>query len=301
MDRSILGRALDDLTVMPRFAANLSMLFPERPFLDRFGCAARDGFTAVEFLFPYDWASTDLADRLTENSLTQVLFNLPPGSWKQGDRGLACLPERTAEFRESVDLALEYASALNCKRLHVMSGLVADRKDRDTLRTTYIENLRHAADRAAEQGVTLLIEPLNPRDMPGYFLNSVPCALDVIAAVARPNLKLQADIYHLQRIQGELANTLTAHIGVIGHVQIADTPGRHEPGTGEINYPFLFAVLDGLGYEGWVGCEYVPSSGAGAASDWMTAAGGTATLRSHNMGMRASSGDRSQVASVKKK
>lgn len=256
---------------MPRFAANLSTLFSEHPFLDRFECAARDGFEAVEFLFPYEWAAADLASLLTDNRLTQVLFNLPPGSWERGDRGLACLPGRTSEFRESVDLALEYASALNCKRLHVMSGLVGDQADRDTLRATYIENLRHAADHAAHQGVTLLIEPLNSHDMPGYFLNSVSCALDVIAAVDRPNLKLQADIYHLQRIQGELANTLTAHIGVIGHVQIADTPGRHEPGTGEINYPFLFAVLDGLGYEGWVGCEYAPSSGAGAASDWMTA------------------------------
>ncbi|TDK45644.1 2-oxo-tetronate isomerase [Antarcticimicrobium luteum] len=254
---------------MPRFAANLSMMFPESPFTDRFACAARDGFEAVEFLFPYEWPAAKLADRLSEHGLTQALFNLPPGNWEWGDRGLACRPERGVEFRESVDLALEYARALDCPRLHVMAGLVADRDDREALHTTYIENLRLAADRAAAQGATVLVEPLNPHDMPGYFLASVPHALDVIAEVGRPNLKLQADIYHMQRIQGELASTLADHIDVIGHVQIADTPGRHEPGTGEINYPFLFATLDQLGYDGWVGCEYLPSGGAGSASGWM--------------------------------
>lgn len=269
-NRPILCQIMDASISMPRFAANLSMLFPERLFLDRFACAARDGFKAVEFLFPYDWAAADLANRLADHGLTQVLFNLPPGDWERGDRGFSCLPERVAEFRESVELALEYASALDCKRLHIMAGMATDRADRDALHATYVENLRHAADRAATQGVTVLIEPLNPHDVPGYFLDGVPRALEVIAAVDRPNLKLQADIYHLQRTQGELASTLSAHIDIIGHVQIADTPGRHEPGTGEINYPFVFATLDKLGYEGWVGCEYVPSGATGSASDWMT-------------------------------
>jgi hydroxypyruvate isomerase len=256
---------------MPRFAANLSMLFPEVGFLDRFACASTAGFDAVECLFPYEHRPADLADRLAGHGLAQVLFNLPPGRWEAGERGLACLPERLAEFRESVDIAIEYARALGCSRLHVMAGIVAGRHDHDMLHATYVENLRDAADRAAPDGITLLIEPLNPRDMPGYYLNSVAMARDVIAEVGRPNLRLQADIYHLQRIQGELADTLVANRDIIGHVQIADTPGRHEPGTGEINYPFIFATLDRMGYAGWVGCEYRPACGHGGGLDWLAA------------------------------
>lgn len=255
----------------PRFAANLSMLFPKRAFLDRFALAARAGFEGVEFLFPYAWRPSELGEQLRANGLTQVLFNLPPGNWESGDRGLACLPERVAEFREGVELALEYARMLDCKRLHVMAGLSAGRSDSGALYTTYVENLRYAADRAAADGVMLLIEPLNPHDMPGYYLDGVPRALEVMAAVGRTNLKLQADIYHLQRIQGELANTLAAHIDAIGHVQIADTPGRHEPGSGEVNYPFIFATLERLGYDGWIGCEYTPASGIGGAFGWLHA------------------------------
>ncbi len=253
-----------------RFAANLSTLFPESAFLERFALAARAGFEGVEFLFPYSWRPAELVERLRANGLIQVLFNLPPGNWENGDRGLACLPERTAEFRESVELALEYASALDCRHLHVMAGRSAGRNDSDVLYATYVDNLRYAADRAAVDEVILLIEPLNPHDMPGYYLDGIPRALEVIAAVDRTNLKLQADIYHLQRIQGELANTLAAHINVIGHVQIADTPGRHEPGTGEINYPYIFATLEQLGYDGWVGCEYVPSQ-TDSAFHWLDA------------------------------
>lgn len=255
---------------MPRFAANLSMLFPECPFLDRFASAAQAGFRGVEFLFPYQFRVRDIAAQLADHQLSQVLFNMPPGNWDGGDRGMACLPERIGEFRESVEIALDYARALGCRRLHMMAGIAADRTDRAALHDTYVENLRHAADRVASDGVTVLIEPLNPHDMPGYFLDSVPRALDLIAAADRPNIALQADIYHLQRIQGELANTLRAHIGVIGHVQIADTPGRNEPGTGEINYPFLFSTLDELDYKGWIGCEYLPRAGAGAALGWLT-------------------------------
>lgn len=253
----------------PRFAANLSTLFPESAFLERFALAARAGFEGVEFLFPYTWRPAELVERLRANGLIQVLFNLPPGDWEGGDRGLACLPERVAEFRESVELALEYARMLDCKRLHVMAGLSAGRSDSNLVYTTYVENLRYAADRAAIDGVMLLIEPLNPHDVPGYYLDGVPRALEVMAAVDRTNLKLQADIYHLQRIQGELANTLAAHICAIGHVQIADTPGRHEPGSGEINYPFIFATLEQLGYDDWIGCEYVPSGGIGGAFGWL--------------------------------
>ncbi|RMF41160.1 MAG: hydroxypyruvate isomerase [Alphaproteobacteria bacterium] len=255
---------------MPRFAANLSMLFPESAFLDRFARAAEAGFSAVEFLFPYDHDPALLASRRAGNGLELVLFNAPPGDWQAGDRGLACLPERIPEFRDSIEVALDYASALGCPRLHVMAGITTGRRDKDALRQTYVDNLRHAADRAASAGITVLIEPLNPFDMPGYYLNEVATAREVIAAVGRPNLKLQADIYHLQRIQGELANTLERNRDIIGHVQIADTPGRHEPGTGEINYPFLFATLDRLGYDGWVGCEYRPAIGDGL--DWFRCA-----------------------------
>ena len=269
---------------MPRFAANLSMLFPEDTFPERFAHAANAGFEGVEFLFPYAWRPTELAERLFEHGLTQVLFNLPPGDWDSGDRGLACLPERTTEFREGVELALEYARTLDCRRLHVMSGLSNGRVDGDALYATYVENLQYAADRAAPEGVMLLIEPLNPYDVPGYYLAGVPRALEVKAAVGRSNLRIQADIYHLQRIQGELANTLAAHIDAIGHVQIADAPGRHEPGTGEINYPFVFATLDRLGYDGWVGCEYFPSNGKGGALGWLDAwREGKATCRSESV------------------
>lgn len=254
---------------MPRFAANLSMLFTERPFPERFGAAARAGFKGVEFLFPYEFRAADLAERLAGHGLEQVLFNLPPGRWDAGERGLACLPDRVSEFCESVDLAIEYARALSCRRLHVMAGRPTGSPDPDRLKATYVDNLLFAAGRAAPHGIDLLIEPINAFDMPGYYLNGFAMALATVAEVKAENVKIQADIYHLQRMQGELANTLLSNLPLIGHVQIADTPGRHEPGTGEINYPYLFDVIDRAGFAGWIGCEYLPAEGTEAGLAWL--------------------------------
>jgi hydroxypyruvate isomerase len=258
---------------MPKFAANLSFLFTEQPFEQRFALAAAAGFTGVEYLFPYDWPAADIADWLQAAGLTQVLFNLPPGDWAAGERGLACLPDRRAEFIDSVECALDYAIVLDCRRLHCLAGIrpagVAD----ELLRQTYIANLRHAADRLATIGATLLIEPINSRvDMPGYWLDDVEQAFALRDAVDRDNVKVQFDCYHAQIIQGDLARTLTRHIEHIGHIQIADNPGRHQPGTGEIHYPYLFDLLDRLGYDGWVGCEYKPQTDSAASFAWLAAA-----------------------------
>lgn len=256
---------------MPKFAANLSFLYPELSFEARFAQAAADGFRGVEYLFPYDWPAEQLAERLRAHGLEQVLFNLPPGDWAAGERGLACLPERREEFAAGVDKALAYAQALGCRRLHCMAGLRPAGVAEEVLEATYIANVRHAAERLAEIGATLTIEPINSRiDMPGYWLDSIERGFCLLEAVDRQNVKLQYDIYHAQIIAGDLARTLRAHIGRIGHVQIADNPGRHEPGTGEINYPYLFALLDELGYAGWVGCEYKPRAGHGAGLGWAT-------------------------------
>jgi len=256
---------------MPRFAANLSMLYPEHAFLDRFEAAARDGFTAVEYLFPYALAPSDLAARLNVHGLQQVLFNAPPGDWDQGERGLACLPGREAEFQAGIGQALDYAGALSCPRIHVMAGLKPQDLAWDAAQATYLANLRWAAQQAARHGVEILIEPINTRDMPGFFLTRQDQAHAIVAEIKAPNLKVQMDLYHCQIMEGDLAMKLRRYLptGKVGHLQIAGVPERHEPDVGELNYPYLFALLDELGYTGWVGCEYRPQRGSqpGGTSD----------------------------------
>ena len=253
---------------MVKFAANLSMMFNEHDFLDRFEAAAGAGFTGVEYLFPYDFEAGDLADRLQSNGLAQALYNFPPGDWAAGERGIASLPDRKDHFRADIDRALAYAAPLNCKRLHCMAGVAPEGADRDAMRATYVENLAFAAGAVGAEGIELLIEPINNRDIPGYFLNHSAEAMAIIDEVGADNLRLQYDIYHMQIMEGDLAPTIERLLGRIGHIQIADTPGRHEPGTGEINYPFLFGHLDRIGYEGWVGCEYVPANGTVEGLGW---------------------------------
>jgi hydroxypyruvate isomerase len=243
---------------MPRFAANLSMLFTEVPLLARFERAARAGFRAVEFQFPYAEPAAAIRSALDASGLENVLFNLPPGSWDAGERGLGAQPGREREFLAGVDTALGYAAALGTRRLHAMAGLVVAGVDRTAMRRTYVANLRAAARRVAPDGITLLIEPINPRDIPGYFLNTQEDAHAVVAEVGEPNLKVQMDLYHCQIVEGDLAKRIRHHLPGVGHIQIAGVPGRHEPDVGEINYPYLFALLDELGYEGWIGCEYRP-------------------------------------------
>ncbi|MCB9946625.1 MAG: hydroxypyruvate isomerase family protein [Rhodospirillaceae bacterium] len=253
---------------MPRFAANLSMLFQDLPFLDRFAAAQAAGFGAVEFLFPYDHPADTVAGRLKAAGLQQALFNLPPGDWAGGERGLAALPGREAEFRESVDTALAYARALGCRKLHAMAGVTPGGAAEADCRALYIENLRATAARLAAEDILLLIEPLNQRDMPGYFLKTTGQAREIIAEVGAPNLKLQFDVYHTQISEGDLAVRLRDLFGLIGHIQIAGVPERHEPSVGEINYPYLFALMDQLGYDGWVGCEYRPAGGTVEGLGW---------------------------------
>ncbi len=256
---------------MPKFNANLTMLFTEVDFLERFAAAANAGFTGVEYLFPYAYSPAQLARALADARLEQVLFNLPAGDWAAGERGIACLPDRVAEFREGVGRALVYAAALNCKQLNALAGIVPAGADRDDARRTFVDNLRYAAAELAKAGVSLLIEPVNTYDIPGFFLSGSRRGFEIMDEVNAENLKLQYDIYHMQRMEGELAATLQANLARIGHVQLADNPGRHEPGTGEIDYPFLFAWLDRIGYRGWIGCEYVPRAGTVAGLDWAAA------------------------------
>jgi hydroxypyruvate isomerase len=256
---------------MPRFAANLTMMYPEHAFLDRFAAAAADGFRAVEYLFPYAFARAELAQRLADHGLRQVLFNAPPGDWDKGERGLACLPGREDEFRRGfADQALPYALALRCPRVHVMAGLVPLGAERAALQATYTANLAWAAREAAGAAIDVLIEPINPRDIPGFFLNRQDQAHEVIAAVGAPNLKVQMDLYHCQIVEGDLATKLRRYLptGRVGHLQIAGVPERHEPDIGELNHPYLFALLDELGYDGHVGCEYRPRGATSAGLDW---------------------------------
>lgn len=250
---------------MPKFAANLSMMFNEWDFLDRFEAAAEAGFTAVEYLFPYAFGRDDIAARLERFGLTQALFNLPPGDWEAGDRGLAALPERAEAFKASVRTALDYAGATGVRRLHVMSGN-AERSD-PRAAAAYREALRFAAETAGETGIDVLIEPINPRDMPGYFLDDFAYAADLIDELGLPNLKLQFDIYHRQVMRGDVMKGMEALMPIIGHVQIASVPDRHEPGTGELDDARVLRRLDALGYEGFVGCEYRP---AGATLDGLS-------------------------------
>jgi 2-dehydrotetronate isomerase len=253
---------------MPKLAANLSMMFQEAPFLDRFAAAEECGFAGVEFLFPYDFPAVGIAERLEKRRLTQALFNLPPGDWVKGERGMAALPGREEEFMSGLELALAYARSTRCPRLHVMAGNWPSGRDRREGRQTYVANLKRAAERAAQQGVTLLIEPINVRDMPGYFLNTTDEAMEVIAAVGADNLKLQLDLYHCQITEGDLAMHIRRLAGSYAHVQIAGVPERHEPDRGEVNYDYLLELLDEVGYSGWVGCEYRPAGGTRAGLGW---------------------------------
>ena len=258
---------------MPRFSANLSFLFTEVPFPDRFAEAALAGFNAVEFGFGYDHSSRELAARLAASGLKQVLINAPPGDFAAGDRGLAALPGREHEFAASVVTALRYAEALSCPRIHVMAGVVADitadEAQRTRCRSTFVRNLRFAAREAEAQGVTLTIEPINPRDVPGYFLTTQADAHSIREEVGAPNLKVQMDLYHAQIVEGDLSVKLRRWLEHIGHVQIAGVPGRNEPDRGEVNYYALFELLDDLGYDGWVGCEYRPLNGTVAGLAWL--------------------------------
>ncbi|KQP12307.1 2-oxo-tetronate isomerase [Pseudorhodoferax sp. Leaf267] len=256
---------------MPRFAANLSMMYTEHAFLDRFAAAARDGFQGVEFLFPYAWPAQELAGRLAAHGLQQVLFNAPPGDFDAGERGLAALPGREAQFRAGFEQALAYADALQCPRLHVMAGLVAADGNRDRMQATYVENLRWAAGLARAAGRHVLIEPINGRDMPGYFLQRQDQAHAVVAAVADAGLQVQMDLYHCQIVEGDLEMKMRQYLptGHVGHFQIAGVPARHEPDVGEVNFPHLMRVMDALGYAGWVGCEYRPAAGTSAGLGWL--------------------------------
>jgi 2-dehydrotetronate isomerase len=256
---------------MPRFAANLSMLYPEHAFLDRFAAAAADGFEAVEYLFPYEHEAAELARRLQAHGLEQVLFNAPPGRFEAGERGIACLPGREDEFRAGIAQALGYAQALACPRVHVMAGLVPPEADRSALRATYLGNLAWAAAEAAPRGVDVLIEPINTRDIPGYFLNRQAEAHAIVDEVGVDNLKVQMDLYHLQIVEGDVAMKLRRYLptGKVGHLQIAGVPLRHEPDQGELNHDYLFEVIDELGYAGWIGCEYRPVGSTSAGLDWL--------------------------------
>jgi hydroxypyruvate isomerase len=253
---------------MPRFAANLTMMFTEVPFLDRFERAAKAGFEAVEFLFPYAFAAEDIGRRLADNGLTLVLHNLPAGDWDAGERGIACHPDRVDEFRAGVGRAIAYAQALGVGQLNCLAGKAPAGVAEERLRSTFVENLRFAASALGGAGLRLLIEPINTFDIPGFYLNRTAQAASILAEVGADNAFIQYDIYHAQRMEGELAATMQTHLPRIGHIQLADNPGRHEPGSGEIHYPFLFAHLDRIGYDGWIGCEYKPAGTTEAGLGW---------------------------------
>ena len=254
---------------MPRFAANLTMMYNEHAFLDRFAACARDGFRAVEYLFPYEHPAAEIRARLDGNGLVQALFNAPPGDWAAGERGLASLPGREDEFRRSVETALDYARTIGNDKLHVMAGLVGMDGDRARHHETYLRNLAWAAEAAHGDGIQILIEPINQRDMPGYFLNRQDEGQAICREVGAPNLRVQFDCYHCQIVEGDLAMKLKRDFAGIGHIQIAGVPERHEPDIGELNYPYLFALIDALGYDGWIGCEYRPKAGTSEGLGWL--------------------------------
>jgi len=254
---------------MPRFAANLSMLFTEVDFMDRFAAAAKAGFSGVEYLFPYDFPAEEIKAQLDANGLTQVLFNLPAGDWAGGDRGIACDPERVEEFRAGVDKAIAYAKVLGNTQVNCLAGIAPKGADLGKLEATLIENLRYAAKKLEEAGIRLVMEMINTRDIPRFFLNNTSQALEIRDKVGSSNLFLQYDIYHMQIMEGDLARTMESNLAVINHVQLADNPGRNEPGTGEINYRFLFEHLDRIGYQGWIGCEYKPATTTEAGLGWL--------------------------------
>jgi len=254
---------------MARFAANLSMLFAEDPLIDRIGLAAREGFKAVEMQFPYEAAAKHIRSQLDANNVIMVLHNLPAGDWAAGDRGIACNPARQSEFRDGIDLAIAYAKELGVKQLNCLAGKAGDGTAEATARRTFIENIGIAATTLQKVGLGLLIEPVNGRDVPGFWLDSVPKALSILDELDSDNVKLQYDIYHAQRSGGEIAATIEKNLYRIGHIQFADNPGRHEPGTGELNFQFLFGLIDRLGYPGWIGAEYKPASKTQAGLGWL--------------------------------
>lgn len=254
---------------MLRFAANLTMMYNEVSFLDRFDAAADDGFDAVEFLFPYEHTVDEIATRLQRRGLTQALFNLPPGNWAAGERGMACLPERQDEFKQTIDTALAYARATGVANLHIMAGIMPKGVDPAVLHRTYIDNLRLACDRLGAHGIEVMLEPINGRDMPGYYLTHQAQAHAICKEVARPNIRVQMDLYHCQIVEGDLASRLRTHFDGIGHIQIASVPDRHEPDGGEVNYSYLFGLLESLEYAGYIGCEYRPRAGTTAGLGWL--------------------------------
>jgi hydroxypyruvate isomerase len=254
---------------MLKFSANLTMLFNEVDFINRFALASRAGFKGVEFMFPYDWDKHLLAGELNSLGLEVVLHNFPAGNWSNGERGIACLPDRVGEFQKSVEQAIEYAKALKCPGLNCMAGLAPKNMAREKILQTFIDNLKFAAGALAKEGIRLMIEPINNRDMPGFYLNNTLQALEVMKAVDHPNIWLQYDIYHMQVMEGNLTLTITENISKIGHIQIADNPGRHEPGTGEINFNNLFHFIEKSGYNGWIGCEYKPIGSTEDSLKWL--------------------------------
>ncbi|ENM3030109.1 TPA: hydroxypyruvate isomerase [Pseudomonas aeruginosa] len=254
---------------MPRFCANLSMLFTEVDFLERFDAAAKAGFAGVEYLFPYDVEAEAIKARLEANGLEQVLFNLPAGDWAKGERGIACHPDRVQEFREGVDKAIAYARVLGNRQVNCLAGIRPQGHDCASVEKTFVDNLRYAADKLEAAGIRLVMEVINTLDIPGFYLQNTRQALEIRDKVGSANLFLQYDIYHMQIMEGDLARTLENQLAAINHVQLADNPGRHEPGTGEINYRFLFEHLDRIGYQGWIGCEYKPATTTEAGLGWM--------------------------------
>jgi len=258
------------MPAMVRFAANLNFLFTEAPFLDRFALAKQHGFEAVEYPFPYDHPEEALAEQLQKHGLTQALINLPAGDWAAGERGLACHPDRGDEFREGVAAAIRYAQALDCPRANCLAGIPPEDASTEEAVDTLLENLRYAGKAFRNAGLQLLIEPINTHDIPGFFLNTSAQGLAVIEEIGAEFLELQYDAYHMQIMEGDLARTVEENLDVIGHIQIADNPGRHEPGTGEVNYGFFLDHLDAIGYEGWVGCEYAPATTTEAGLGWLT-------------------------------
>jgi len=254
---------------MPKFAANLTLLFNEVPFMERFAAARAAGFEAVEYLFPYAYDKNDLVQALRANGLKQVLHNLPAGNWDAGERGIACHPDRVEEFRAGVDRAIEYAKALGCPQVNCLAGKAPAGVDREQAHVTFVANLCFAAAKLKKAGLRLLIEPINSYDIPGFFLNTTAHAQALINEVGSDNLYIQYDIYHAQRMEGELAATIQKYLSRIAHIQLADNPGRNEPGTGEINYAFLFRHLDAIGYTGWIGCEYKPKTTTVEGLGWI--------------------------------
>ena len=254
---------------MPQFAANLTMLFNELPFMDRFEKASNSGFKAVEFLFPYAYSAQEIYQKLVQNKLVLVLHNLPAGDWDAGERGIACLPDRVEEFQAGVTKAIDYAKVLGVNQLNCLAGKMPNGVDADSLRKTLVANLRYAAAELKKANIKLLIEPINTFDIPGFYLSKTHQALDILDEVGSDNLFIQYDIYHAQRMEGELCKTVEANLSKIAHIQLADNPGRNEPGTGEINYMHLFAFIDSIGYQGWIGCEYKPASNTEAGLGWM--------------------------------